>query len=338
MNAPQPLPLADRILDAIAKATSQRPAHAADVLALVGGEDADYWAAIEQLTQQRRINSAHLHRPATDPAPWLGIWPTGVCLPPPPLSGRHLSGLFVPHRHNDLRAAHAPRTAPLSTQIAAPAVNTEPPQLAAQEPIMPAITRTTEGAAQRRNTIVELVAGRTAAEGIPLKDIAEQLWLSVAGVEYLVKSLVEAGKVKKVRQPGELFNRLYDPTTEASAAADTAPAPASNVAAGLAAIADALALAEPAESAAPAGPDHFRDATKMVDQPAYRAGDIQVHELVAGDAAATAATDTAHEVRLGLWDDGSLTIIDGDEVLEYGPDVVRRLALLLGVPRAEVRA
>ena len=68
MNAPQILSLADRILGAIAKATSQRPANATDVLALVGGDEPAYWAAIEQLTRDRRINSAHLHRPATDVA------------------------------------------------------------------------------------------------------------------------------------------------------------------------------------------------------------------------------------------------------------------------------
>ena len=43
-------------------------------------------------------------------APWLAIWPTGVCLPPRAFIGASLSGLFVRHDSTALKRAHAPRS------------------------------------------------------------------------------------------------------------------------------------------------------------------------------------------------------------------------------------
>lgn len=51
-------------------------------------------------------------------------------------------------------------------------------------------------------------------------------------------------------------------------------------------------------------------------------------ERLAGEAVA----ETDHPVRIGLWDDGSLTIIDGDDILQYPPAITARIARLLGVP------
>ena len=61
---------------------------------------------------------------------------------------------------------------------------------------------------------------------------------------------------------------------------------------------------------------------RLAPRPIYRAGDLTVAETPAA----------ADSVRFALWDDGTLTIADGDEILQFDPDTTRRLALLLGVP------
>lgn len=103
--------LPDRILAWIAKSTSQRPARAADVLAMMGGEATTFWAAVEQLYREHRINTAHVQKRG-EAAPWLAIWPTGVLVAPTRLSGNALTSLFVRHRplRDALRAAQAPRS------------------------------------------------------------------------------------------------------------------------------------------------------------------------------------------------------------------------------------
>lgn len=105
-----PAPLADRILRAIAKATSARPANAGDVAAIVGGPEADYWAELERLMRSHMVQAAHITRP---PAPtFIAIWPTGIVQPLPPLTGNALNWMFVRHAmraSEALRQAHAPK-------------------------------------------------------------------------------------------------------------------------------------------------------------------------------------------------------------------------------------
>ncbi len=106
--------LADRILAAIARNTSKRPARAADVLAIVGGPEPEYWAALDALLRGARIHTAHIMRPAKgETTPWLAIWPTGIYMPPTAWTGAHLSSLFVPHDRDAAYMAHAPRSRPL---------------------------------------------------------------------------------------------------------------------------------------------------------------------------------------------------------------------------------
>jgi|JRYL01.1.fsa_nt_gb hypothetical protein len=107
-----PTPLADRILAAIARATSKRPSNADDVLALVGGKDVDFWAAIDQLAREGRITGAQLYRPRVDAGPWLGIWPTGVIATGRAWTGSRLSFLFVRHDPVALKKTGAPRSRP----------------------------------------------------------------------------------------------------------------------------------------------------------------------------------------------------------------------------------
>lgn len=70
--------IAQSILAAIAKASSKRPARAADVAARIGGDESAYWRVLERLIARRQVVTAHISRPARDPAPWLAIWPTGI--------------------------------------------------------------------------------------------------------------------------------------------------------------------------------------------------------------------------------------------------------------------
>jgi len=105
--------LAERILAAITRNNSKRPARAADVFAQLGGTEADFWAALEGLLRNTRIHTAHIQRPAQgDTAPWLAIWPTGVCLPAPAWSASRMSSLFVRHDSAALKKAHSPRSRP----------------------------------------------------------------------------------------------------------------------------------------------------------------------------------------------------------------------------------
>ncbi len=104
--------LVTRILAQIERASSKRPARAADVAALVGGPEPDFWRALEQMAAAGLVATAHIQRMKRDAEPWLAIWPTGVVLTPARLSGASLSQLFTPHRpmKQALRRASAPRT------------------------------------------------------------------------------------------------------------------------------------------------------------------------------------------------------------------------------------
>lgn len=114
-----PTPLADRILAAITSATSKRPANADDVLAIVGGADADFWPVVEQLWRDTLITGAKIFRPKFDAEPWLGIWPTGVPQSAGAWTGPRLSFLFVRHDPVALKKTGAPRSRPRKAKEAA---------------------------------------------------------------------------------------------------------------------------------------------------------------------------------------------------------------------------
>lgn len=307
MNAPLRAPVADLILGAIAKATSKRPANAADVLALIGGEEAAYWAAVEQLVRDRRIASAHFFRPAVDAAPWVAIWPTGVLLPSVPMSGKTLSGLFAPQRRDALRDAYAPR----STAIDPPKTVTAKPK----EPAMPAQApkKTRDAARNNRDTIATLVQGLTADKGLLVRTIAEKIGLTVNGANYLIDSMMGGTRVARTRLPGDRCDRIYDPSAEQVEHVKATPPTDAEI---------ATLEVDPVPAAPP-------------EQPAYRHDDIQVREFVAGDLPSALPS---MDIRFSLWDDGSLSVYDGDELTLLPSDAVKRLALLLGVPRDAVPA
>ena len=113
------LPLTERILAAIARATSQHPARADAVRSRTGADEAAFAAAIEQLAAGRRLNCAWIQQ-AGDAAPWLAIWPTGLPAKSAAWTGGSHSALFVTHRPNDLYQAHAPRSTPKTAPTPTP--------------------------------------------------------------------------------------------------------------------------------------------------------------------------------------------------------------------------
>lgn len=319
MSAPAPA-LAAEILERIAGHDSKRPACAADVAALVGGDERAYWAAIEQLKREGRINCAHIKR-GTDPEPWLAIWPTG--LPPRRDSWKELNA----RGHFNLQRITTSQRFPQSP--------------ATRRHIEDTIMRheTPSAALSRRDRIAELVRGRPLAEGLTLGEIAPELGVSTEGVRYLVKSMLGGPRIARGRLPGEHADRLYDPAAGAdrfsaadtAAPAESAPAPTEGASEMLGASAEAIG--------------HFPDAEKMVADSAAPAapavaglraiadalGDMEPADDIGVDAPPP-TTIATEPVRFALWDDGTLTIYDGDDLLQYGPADVRRLALLLGVP------
>lgn len=289
--------LADRILAAIAHSSSKRPARAADIAAQLGGDEQPFWAALEQLRRGCAINTAHIQRGA-DPAPLLAIWPTG--LPVAHHSWRDLNGRggFAVH-HTD-----TPRRFPQS-----PAARRQ-----TEENTMSKTSRSRTSGQDRRDRIAELVCGRPLEQGLTYAEVARKLGLSPQGVGYLIEDMLGGLRVARGCLPGERANRLYDPAAAIDhsvvpaemvevPAATTPPAvPAANVVAGLAAIADALGDMEPAD-------------------------DIDI-----GAAAAQVADAPRVQLHFALWDDGGLSIYDGDDLLQIAPADVARLARLIGGP------
>lgn len=331
MNAPQDLPLADRIMATIARATSQRPHNADDALATLGADQAAYWAALEQLTAERRIATATIHRPALDAAPWLAIWPTGLCRPVIPTDGRMHSHLFVRNRPNDLRDAFAPRTRDAksatsmsSSTAQAPRATEQPQQPQPQEPTTMSAQpeKTLAACALRRKAAAEFIAGHPRSKPILIAQLADHLQLSTKGARNIVEELAARGVAEMITingltGKGRRTACVYDPRV-ADPAGQTEPVPA----------APAQAAPVP-HDAAPAGIVTPPAQPAQPTQPAYRHDDIQVRELVAGDTPIARPADLT--MRFALWDDGTLDIYDGDTLMQLPTDAVRRLSLLLGV-------
>lgn len=311
--------LGERILAQLAGHDSKRPARADDIAALIGGEEPAYWAAVEHLKATSQINCAHIKGPR-DPEPWLAIWPTGIPARMDTWHDLNARGHFNTHR------PFTPQRMPQT--IAA--------RRAAQEIEM---KQSPQATVQRRDKIAALVAGRPLADGLPLKALAAELDIGVEGVRHLIKSMLGGQRVALGKLPKEPGHRAYDPSaadhlrdatkmveppaqeaagasrqgildsSAAQPAADTPAAPVTPVdpvCAGLAAIADALGDMEPAD-------------------------DI---DLTA--AAAQVCETSPQQTTFALWDDGGLSIYDGDELLQIAPADVARLARLLGVPGCQL--
>lgn len=292
---------AERVLQHLAGHTSKKPAREGDLLALVGGPEADFWAAIEALRSGGAINTAHIQR-AGDPAPWLALWPTGLPVQHRSWKDLNARGAFA------VQHIETPRRFPQSPAARCDLEETR---------IMPKNKRTRSSGEDRRDRIAELVQGRPIGQGITVAEVAEQLELTTQGVSYLLESMLGGLRVAKGRVPGERADRLYDPTASVAAIVpERAPAPqqaapaapvdeaGSRIAQELAAIAEALGDMEPEPA------------------PCIAEAAAQVAQLAA----------TPARIEFALWDDGRVSIYDGDTLLMLQAADSVRLARLLGVP------
>lgn len=380
--ADQAQTLPDRILAEISWAHSRKPANADDVLALVGGDAAVFWSAVEQLKRECRINAATI-KTQLDAAPWMAIWPTN---------------LPVQHRSwKDLNAVGAFGTHPAGTIHQHMPCRRDP-----ERDPRPDLRQVTAKAAgkqtqihgpERRDRIATLAAGRTLEHGITFHEVAADLGISVEGVRYLVKRMADGSRVAVGKRPNEHAHRLYDPTAQAGAAPQRDAEPAADAAiaqsgepseSDLMAVADALDAMDlahdaPAPQARPETPATEPDPEWLPAQTLEPAdlsavadflacvsdalGDMEPADDIditaaAADAPAAkpcgACADGCQgtqcrlmqdsppihtdRINFALWDDGGLSIYDGDELLQLPPAATARLARLLGVPGSPVPA
>lgn len=324
-----PEALEARILAAIAKASSRQPANADDALAQVGGDAAAYWQALERMKRDCRINVAIIRR-AADPKEWMAIWPTN---------------LPVQHRSwKDLNAVGAFGTHPAGTIHQHMPCRRDP-----ERDPRPDLRQVTAKAAgkqtqihgpERRDRIATLAAGRTLEHGITFHEVAADLGISVEGVRYLVKRMADGSRVAVGKRPNEHAHRLYDPTAQAGAdvsltnegdmpaqAADEAPDPLPHQ---VVEPADE-ATADPAACAAEPCGDRPACASIAADLAAIAdaIGDMEPDDE---PAFCPELPRPAVRINFALWDDGGLSIYDGDDLLQLPPADTARLARLLGVP------
>lgn len=73
--------------------------------------------------------------------------------------------------------------------------------------------KTPEGAEKRRQIIRNAIAGKTPSNGPAVKDLAAACGVTGQYVEQLLVPMLRAGTVGKVRNDGERFHRVFDPST-----------------------------------------------------------------------------------------------------------------------------
>ncbi|HRD34049.1 MAG TPA: hypothetical protein PLR02_07315 [Rhodocyclaceae bacterium] len=198
--------LANLILAKLARASSKRPARAADVAALVGGHEPDFWRALEQLVVHRQVATAHIQRPARDPEPWLAIWPTGLHAAPGGWTGNSHSCLFVPTTptHEALHAAQAPRV-----RAVAPEPDPAP---------VPAVRRPV---GELQKAVLTAARGRSRANALRFVDLGAQLNSTNQTLVCCVRRLASQGRlgIAEVAPRGNSRLAVYDLAAEAKAVA-----------------------------------------------------------------------------------------------------------------------
>lgn len=343
--------LTERILSAIARADSKRPARAADVAALVGGEEAEFWAALEALTRSRQINSAHVMRPKSDPEPWLAIWPTGVVVPDGGWTGNSHRALFEAGAsiREAMHASHAPKV-----RASAPAA------VQTQETSEMAMKAKQAGGSSQA-AVLDAMNDAPGA-GMSCSELAAATGLTVENFYGACQGLIKRELIERV--PDSKQYRLPTPigadaNAPGSASADGAGAEVAATSAETgtdvpqpsgAFQAELLHLLEQ-QGATPDDPvstdalalmlgtgiDNINQALRrllgrgLVDRRQVLS-EKRRNAYVYWPVRVSTPHEASSPVRIGLWDDGSLTIIDGDDVLQYPPDVTERIARLLGVP------
>lgn len=307
MNAPtnktDDSPVA-RVLTAIAGATSKTPADCRTLAPTLGLPEIEVSRAVEVLRHERLINMCSIQR-AGDEAPWAAIWPTGLPLAKTAWSGNGHSALF------------ASGPVPLRLPARPDPARDPRPDLGHASPA--------QHAAWLREQVANEVAGRTRERAVSVTELARKLGVKQVLVVQAVNALVESGWAAKQTVDDGFACRLmvWSPATELTTAAANFSHLASE-------IAEQLGKFEPEpEPGEPPGlpADEFWAARTAANAAATASAGLDIHlDDVAGGIAP----------RFALWDDGALSIHDEDTLIQLDRSAVRRLALLLGVPRDEV--
>ena len=218
MSAQAVADLPDRILQKIARACSKRPARALDVLALVGGAEAEFWASLEALISGKAINTAHIQRQA-DPEPWLAIWPTGVHRPAAGWTNNAHSCLFTPSEPMRDTAHKTDSTRVRAEPKPAPARPFEPlPANPLKSPVQRAILAATRGRSQANALRVPDLAAVIGSKNENLNSSLAILERDERIALCRVSAPDAAGRARHIRA-------VYDPTAPAEASPQSPPAP-----------------------------------------------------------------------------------------------------------------
>lgn len=282
--APPDAALMQQIATLIASNDSKRPARAPDLAAQVGGDEAAFWKALEQMKRDARINTALIKR-GQDPEPWLAILPT--CLPPRNDTWKDLNA----RGHFAIHPSHT--TPPRFPQAADPERDPRPDLRRITHPKEPAMKATPAShtrieADRNRQQIADLVRGKPMGEGMTVKDIANALGLSTAATSYLIDT-IKTHSVARGRKEGQRADVVYDPRVDAAATEGDA---------GCGACGDACSNSGTCRVQAESPPLQFP------------------------------------RIEFSLWDDGRLSIYDGNDLVQLTGADTARLARLLGVPGA----
>ena len=128
------------ILAAIGKASAARPARYDQVVARLGLARQAADTALAHLQATSQIAHAEIKR-ATDPDPWLAIWPTGVIRPASQWNNLAMSGLYTPTKSQRqiVKEANAPKVQPerAANDKAPPPPQAPPPAPAPAKPRLP---------------------------------------------------------------------------------------------------------------------------------------------------------------------------------------------------------
>lgn len=338
MNPNDTLP--QLVLDSIKRATAQQPADCRTLAMELLLTEETIEAAVEALFEARLINRCSIQR-AGDDAPWCAIWPTGLPLRNAAWTGNGHHGLF----------AGGPEPLRLPAR---------PDPARDPRPDLGYATGAQRAAALRQG-VAELIRGRAPGKALSIAELADKLNETHSAVAHAVNALVKNGwAAEAVRGSGPRRGRMvWDPAAETPAPARSQDEAARPPGASFEQLASEIAQAvqgwvpEP-EPTAPAGMEANAFMAEWRAAHGARPLDIDLDELGGtggegkdgdldddlDDAPEAPLDDSAADggapVRFALWDDGALSIHDDGQVIQLDRGAVRRLALLLGVPREEM--
>lgn len=305
------IPLSERLLDAIRKADPQHPMRLDQVALKLGECMEDLTAAAQNLYDARRINRCD--RTCAGLTTTL-IWPIGSANAPGKPTGAHLSWHFAPSRpmRESMRLAHAPRIQPKPAAATPPVAQPAPqPTPTKEEPaVQPHPAKKTRRSSKDVHDVFDaIISGRPETNPVRNDEIAAALgYKSPNMIGKMVKHWLDVDDgatwvgVKKVSRALCYYDKEATPAaTPAPAAAAESPAPKPATAPGAERLHQRArdAYAQPRREDAPRQP--------------------------------VGADEPAGSCSFALWDDGRLSVYNGDDHIEIAPVYVKRLAVLLGV-------